>query len=1156
MILYPNMSLLLPGVRLNRMKRDKSDVLRQNHFTETKSPYQPSMEDSDLPTSPRKKLKLEEPSIGVKMADTVSKVVPEITAGIPHNDRASTTAQFSGRPTTGSVEASILSDTSTPPTNITNVQTLKSAVVTSESNVDNPPNPSQASGDSRGEQTSNALETQSGITNADAIDVSYNKEAACGITEFVSPDLLGFSGILKKRYVFFIATANIPSDICRYTDFLVNEILPSGEVVHLDNLKAPSKRPKKTGSPTDAGKASSADATEHTTEKPPATKEPQQPGSARTTASEGETQNFHQTETSKPHHSTAPVNGQQKVSPHKRIPPPAPSIPLSMQDLDGKQLEPKQEKVTRRKEKVYIRQTSQGWVEFDKEEEDKVKKRKAQDDAAAGVQPEDVTQAEAIKPEETGVLAESTRPTPEQVPKASTQASWQAYAGSASSSNFQVSTSVTQKGVSPTFMQLQPEDKATLLSSFSSRTLDEVLALFDRVVDSPHRKTRDYGIVTSEVIDRQKRTSLHQDIRRIFNSRLETTTDKNGAMMITAMVKNPTFHARTPMDTKARNNERGDHRGKDKGSDPVNGRGKDDHPGRQAFSGTKGKPDWEDLGGKSLHFSLYKENKDTMEAISWLSKQVRMHPRSFHFAGTKDRRAVTVQRVSVDRVLVNAMISAGRTLRNAHIGNFEYRPHPLQLGELTGNEFVITLRDCEFDYPVPLESNLILEGAQAVVSEAINNLSEKGFINYYGLQRFGTFAIGTEIVGLKMLRGDFRGAVDAILDYSPASLEAAQNPVSGNTNKISMDDKARAHALHSYRTKSRSDQVLRELPRRFSAESSIIRHLTGRSEHREDYLGALQTISRNLRLMYVHAYQSLVWNVAASERWKRFGLSVIEGDLVLVNDHIDDIENVTKAENVDADGEAIVLPATDDRATNPDDIFERARALTKGEAECGKYNIFDVVLPTPGYDILYPSNEIGKFYEEFMASERGGGLDAHDMRRQWKDISLSGSYRKFLARPGKDFSFEIKTYKDEDEQFVMTDMDRLRLGSKAQRNKYPRHGSDIHAHHDTAAGSSADPEQESEPVEKNGNSTMNEDIDDTLNGNGTENITGMKSPSSRSEDVEQGGVSLNGGAYRDYKIAVILKLQLASSQYATMALRELMKSGGVKTYKADFSGGR
>ena len=689
------------------------------------------------------------------------------------------------------------------------------------------------------------------------------------------------------------------------------------------------------------------------------------------------------------------------------------------------------------------------------------------------------------------------------------------------------------------------------MSYFSPFIVDEILALCGRIIDSPHRKTRDYGKVITEVIDRQKRTTIHQDIRRIFDSRLESMTNSDGAMMITAMPEKATFHARTPMNANSRNNEHGNQRGNNCGINRGNGQGNDqvisrDHGGSsrtQVSNNSRGKSSWEELGGKYLHFSLFKENKDTMEAISWLSKQIRTNPRSFQFAGTKDRRAVTVQRVSVERVHINPMISAGRTLRNAYIGNYEYRPHPLQLGELTGNEFVITLRDCDFHYPLPLKSKVILEGAQAIVGEAIKNLSENGFINYYGLQRFGTFSIGTEIVGLMMLQGDFQGAVDAILDYNPTSLAAAQNPASGNSDRVSTDDRARAHALHLFKTTKKSGQALHEMPRNFSAETSIIRHLTAKSDHREDYLGALQTIPRNLSLMYVHAYQSLVWNLAASERWKQFGSSVIEGDLVLVSDHTNKSEPVMNAEGVDTDGEVIVLPSTDDRATNPDDIFERAQALTKEEAESGKYNIFDIVLPTPGYDILYPANKLGTFYKEFMASERGGGLDPHDMRRPWKCISLSGSYRKLLARPGKDFSFELKVYKDEDEQFVETDIDRLGLGSKSQKKGHTRHQKENHSRCATAAQSAG---QDNVPAPDD-SSEMKQDHP---------NSPPTKSLSQESEDTDPGGVSLLGGPYRDYKIAVILKLQLGSSQYATIALRELMKAGGLRTWKADYSGGR
>lgn len=590
-------------------------------------------------------------------------------------------------------------------------------------------------------------------------------------------------------------------------------------------------------------------------------------------------------------------------------------------------------------------------------------------------------------------------------------------------------------------------------------------------------------MVKSAVIKRETRSKIHQDIRRIFNGRIESTTDNDGAMIIAAMAEKPAFHARTPL-----NNDRNKKQNQQWG------------------------PSWKERGGDYLHFSLFKENKDTMEAISWLCKELKIKPSAFQFAGTKDKRAVTVQRVSVYHVFIDRLVAAGRSLRGAKIGNFEYRPHPLRLGELKGNQFVMTLRDCDFHYPVPIDSKSMVEGASSIVDKAIKNLSERGFLNYYGLQRFGTFSTSTDKVGTSMLQGDFKAAVDAILDFSPASLVAAQDPMS-DTDRVSRDDQARAHALNSFKVTGKAYPALGTLPRKFSAESSIIRHLSNRGRD-NDYLGALQSISRNLRLMYVHAYQSLVWNVAASERWKRFGSAVIEGDLVLIDEHMDKAERITKSEEVDEDGEAIVHPSAEDRATDPEDMFTRARALTKEEAESGNYTIFDVVLPTPGYDIIYPENEMRKFYEEFMASERGGALDPHDMRRKWKDISLSGSYRKFLAKPFNEISFEVKVYTSEDEQLVETDLDRLSRPA--------------------AAPNTMDMDEIENKYKKSHELETGSDLNDS----------------------EPGDMKLSGGLYKDFKIAVILTLQLGSSQYATMALRELMKLGGVKTYKPDFSGGR
>jgi tRNA pseudouridine13 synthase len=632
--------------------------------------------------------------------------------------------------------------------------------------------------------------------------------------------------------------------------------------------------------------------------------------------------------------------------------------------------------------------------------------------------------------------------------------------------------------------QIPEDDVAALKSIFGEKSTSSILSLHQAVLKHPERKARDFNSVTSEVLpDKEQRTNAHQAIRRIFASRLETVTEKDETITIKALPP------------KARGNRA-----------QKNGEAK--------RGGKNNKMSWEDLGGEFLHFTLYKENKDTMEVVHYIGSQLKLQPRSFQFAGTKDRRGVTVQRVSAKRVNARTMYEKCKNLWNAKVGDYSYHTQGLELGELLGNEFVITLRDCHFPGEEGRDITKRVSLANSVLSKAIRDFKEKGFLNYYGLQRFGSFAASTDTIGVHLLQDDVRGAISHILDFSPAALAAAQDPTS--TLMVSSDDKLRAEALNLWKTTGKAAAALEKLPRKFSAENAIIRHLgfvdrrSGELLRRNDFQGAMQAVPRNLRLMYVHAYQSFVWNMVAGKRWTAFGPGVMEGDLVLVNEHKHrDVADVVE-QVVDQAGEVIVRPSGEDSAAVADEVFERARALSKEEAESGEYSIFDVVLPLPGFDVEYPPNAIGEFYKEFMKSERGGGLDPHDMRRKWRDISLSGSYRKLLARPGEGLGFEIKQYVNEDEQMVETDLERLQQSGKDY-----------------------------------GNGIQNFKTENQ----GTEGTTAIKE---ENRDVEMG----DSEEKREAKIAVILKMQLGSSQYATMALRELMKQGGVKAFKPEYTAGR
>lgn len=62
-----------------------------------------------------------------------------------------------------------------------------------------------------------------------------------------------------------------------------------------------------------------------------------------------------------------------------------------------------------------------------------------------------------------------------------------------------------------------------------------------------------------------------------------------------------------------------------------------------------------------------------------------------------------------------------------------------------------------------------------------------------------------------------------------------------------------------------------------------------------NYKSAFQQLTKNMRLLYVHAYQSWLWNTLVSERLQLFGSAVVVGDLVL-NEARDDEVNADQSQ--------------------------------------------------------------------------------------------------------------------------------------------------------------------------------------------------------------------------------------------------------------------
>ncbi|XP_045244569.2 pseudouridylate synthase 7 homolog isoform X9 [Macaca fascicularis] len=363
------------------------------------------------------------------------------------------------------------------------------------------------------------------------------------------------------------------------------------------------------------------------------------------------------------------------------------------------------------------------------------------------------------------------------------------------------------------------EDIFTVLTAEEKQRLEE-LQLF---------KNKETSVAIEVIEDtKEKRTVIHQAIKSLFPGLETKTEDREGKKYIVA------YHA----------------------------------AGKKALAKVRTAADprkhsWPKSRGSYCHFVLYKENKDTMDAINVLSRYLRVKPNIFSYMGTKDKRAITVQEIAVLKAILQ-------------------------------NSWTEVM-------------DLILKPRSG---------AEKGY--------------------LVKCREEWAKTKD------PAA-------------------------------------ALRKLPVKRCVEGQLLRGLS--KYGMKNIVSAFGIIPRNNRLMYIHSYQSYVWNNMVSKRIEDYGLKPVPGDLVL----------------------------------------KGATASYIEEDDVNNYSIHDVVMPLPGFDVIYPKHKIQEAYREMLTADN---LDIDNMRHKIRDYSLSGAYRKIIIRP-QNVSWEVVAYDDPKIPLFNTDVDNL-----------------------------------------------------------------------------------------------------------------------------------
>jgi tRNA pseudouridine13 synthase len=429
---------------------------------------------------------------------------------------------------------------------------------------------------------------------------------------------------------------------------------------------------------------------------------------------------------------------------------------------------------------------------------------------------------------------------------------------------------------------------------------------------------------------------------------------------------------------------------------------------------------------KWLHVVMLKRNYDTVQAVGYIARILHRSSKTIKFAGNKDKRGITTQKISIFSTLPEEITNLTKQKfwdKRIELGNFEFKEEELRLGLLKGNQFSVVFRFLKLDGIN--NDNMKNISIEEEIEKCVNSIKEKGFINYFGMQRFGVSTIPTHKIGINVIKKQWKEAIINILNTQLTADALRQAGMLKNTNSSNTSGNTNPNdnfqiIASALEHPEKINDLLKILPK-YSMEYKILscQRKTGKNA----YLTCFKTINRQLQVLYPHAYQSYIWNKTVSDRIRFHGLNLLTGDIVkkksgVVKEEVldiivdtDDVVNFDENEGDDKnENEEELLVSKQPDGEKADKIFENNYEYIT-EENINNYTFDDLYLPMVGYQVKYPKNDTFAIISNYVEQD---GIKLEDFAYQNVNFNSTGYFRKVVEKPNE-IKYEIIYHDDPDE---------------------------------------------------------------------------------------------------------------------------------------------